>query len=173
MDNKDKNNPTNTSREPDSHAPQSPPTLSTLPELDPQVGVALPPYWKNLFLVALFESWGNISLAARSINISRQAVYNAIKNDPPFADKVYHIREGHVDKIEEIAFERAAAGSDTLIKFILEGKRPEVYGPKKSNEDNIPINVHIYLPDNNREDQPAISDNTSPISGVLEGEVLP
>lgn len=101
---------------------------------------------KNEFL-NYFLRTGSISRAAEKSGLSRQAHYDWLKNDKTGE---YHrawakVNEMYTDYLEEVAAQRATTGrevrvyyqgklvdtryepSDNLLKFLLEGRRPEKY----------------------------------------------
>jgi hypothetical protein len=82
---------------------------------------------KRAFLVALVSSGGNISEAARAINIARNTVYDWETADEDFAEvfRSDAIKKRASDALVDEARRRAMDGSDSLLMFLLKGDRPE------------------------------------------------
>lgn len=120
---------------------------------------------KACFLAA-YLTLGNIAATCRQIGVGRRTVYDWKANDPTFLTQYDDVEDDAVDGLEGEATRRAVQGvdkpvyqggklvghvreySDTLLIFLLKGKRPEVYrerfehsGPKGG-----PIAIH-QLPD--------------------------
>jgi hypothetical protein len=71
------------------------------------------------------------------------------RTDPAYAEAFAEARTMLGDQLEEVAFERAYAGSDTLLIFLLKGAMPHKYGDKRhvdaSDVPQLPdIHVHIH-----------------------------
>lgn len=86
---------------------------------------------RALFLDALRQGC-SVSYAARQAGFSRQAAYAARKVDPQFAESWDDAIETGTDRLEDIAALRAAESSDTLLIFLLKGRRPEKFSDKHS-----------------------------------------
>ena len=84
---------------------------------------------KRAFLRA-FAKNGNVSQSADIVRISRRTHYDWLESDPVYAAAYDEAREQSVDELERIARERAAAGSDTLLIFLLKGERPDKYAER-------------------------------------------
>lgn len=70
----------------------------------------------------------SVTEAARAIDVSTVAMYKAKKLDEQFAaDWDAAIEEG-TDVLEDEAVRRAKDKSDTLLIFLLKGRRPKKYG---------------------------------------------
>jgi hypothetical protein len=69
----------------------------------------------------------SISAAATSIHVSRQAIYKLKLTDTEFAEAMADAVETGTDSLEDEAVKRARAGSDTLLIFLLKGRRPDKY----------------------------------------------
>lgn len=103
--------------------------------------------WKHAFLDALREH-GTVSAAATAAGRNRSYCYEARANDPAFAAAWDEIDGAVTDQLEAEAIRRAKDGvindvyfrgevvgqervySDSLLQFLLRGKRPEVYGDR-------------------------------------------
>lgn len=70
----------------------------------------------------------NVSAAARAAGIGRRTVYEWRDADPEFAAAWAEAEEEAVDKLEEVARERATeGGSDRMLEILLKAHRPEKY----------------------------------------------
>jgi len=126
---------------------------------------------KKKFLTAIAET-GNITEACRLAQTTRTTVYRHKAADPDFAAKWEEAEEAAADMLEKEAWRRAVDGvekgvyhegklvdvqkhySDTLLIFLLKGRRPETYREKWQQSVNIAApgdDVRIYLPENNRD----------------------
>jgi hypothetical protein len=105
----------------------------------------LTPQKREHFVTQLYEH-GNVTLAARSIGLSRQALYQAREGDPEFAAAWEDAVESYADLLEAECDRRAVLGvqrpvlyrgevvdvdyreySDSLLMFRLKALRPEKY----------------------------------------------
>lgn len=111
---------------------------------------------KSEFLDALRDT-GNITIACRACNISRQAAYDARINDPDFADRwddaIHHAteileyecrRRALEGFLEPVYYAGKQVGtirkfSDTLAIFLLKAARPQKY------RDNVSIDVNANV----------------------------
>lgn len=136
----------------------------------PQVAVR-----RKTFLDAYVMS-GNISHSAREAGIDRGTHYKWL-NDPEYAEAFKHADGEAGDALEAEARRRAVEGvdepvgwykgeaggvvrrySDTLLIFLLKGRKPDVFGDKiraeHSGPDGGPIEtaakINVYIPDNAR-----------------------
>jgi hypothetical protein len=110
------------------------------------------PERKETFLEKLREN-PNVTQAAKSIRISRKTLYEWRKNDETFAKEWDDAVQDGTDALEDEAVRRALQGtekpvyqggklvgtvreySDTLLIFLLKGKRPEKYGTDRVKTD--------------------------------------
>lgn len=114
---------------------------------------------KNKFL-NLFVTLGTISKAANEMDISRQTHYDWLNNDDQYAAAFSKAQEMAADLLEEEAVRRATGYevpvyhqgvqvgtrvmySDFLLKFLLQGAKPDKYKERVQNEniDNIPASM--------------------------------
>lgn len=113
---------------------------------------------RRMFLQALEED-GNVSKAAKLIDISRRYAYELRERDPSFAKEWDEAVDIALDNLEGEIYRRAVKGvesdvfykgdscgtkteySDTLAMFILKSRRPQVYGDKLKQE------VTVKFPD--------------------------
>lgn len=107
--------------------------------------------WQPLFLESLRRK-ANVSRAAADAEIDRKTAYRARESSDVFADEWDDALEEGLDYLEEEARRRAYEGtlkpvfyqgeevgyvreySDTLMIFLLKGRRPEVYGDRLKQE---------------------------------------
>lgn len=95
--------------------------------------------WYETFLTAFLE-FGMVTTACRHAKIGRTTFYDAMKDDPEFAESFKFIEEEVTEQLEAEAFRRAHDGttkptqfgdvqvySDTLLIFLLKARRPEKY----------------------------------------------
>lgn len=140
-------------------------------------GVCIPwtPEKETEFLQAVVDHGGNITAAARSINVSHSEVYYRKKIDPAFAAALSEAVATGMEVLESECRRRAFAGSDepvfyqggecgvvrrysdTLAIFLLKGAMPDKYRERLSAEHSGPgggpirAEVVIYIPDNGRD----------------------
>lgn len=120
---------------------------------------------KEDFLKALKEI-GTVQRACNSINIHRNTAYEWKHADPDFSAKWDAVVESHIEELETEARRRAYEGvkkpvyqggelvghvqeySDTLLIFLLKGRRPEVFAERSRNVTlNLDANTIANLPD--------------------------
>lgn len=77
---------------------------------------------KETFINALKDSFGNISKACKAIGLSRQAIYNWMKDDAEFKDSVDNINEYIIDEVENHLFSQIKEGSTAATIFYLKTK---------------------------------------------------
>lgn len=77
-------------------------------------------------LAALAEG-ASLTAAAAAEGIGRQTLWDWRKADPEFDAAVLAAIDAGTDQLEDIARQRAAEQSDTLMIFLLKGRRPEKY----------------------------------------------
>ena len=71
---------------------------------------------------------GTVRKAIYYSGISKRGAYKAKETDLAFSQAWDDALDDAIDKLEEIAFNRARKGNDKLLQFILAGRRPEIYG---------------------------------------------
>jgi hypothetical protein len=69
----------------------------------------------------------SVTAAAEGIGISRAALYKARDHDPEFGALWDEAVESGTDALEDEAVKRAKNSSDTLLIFLLKGRRPEKF----------------------------------------------
>ena len=77
---------------------------------------------KETFLAALLSSDGNISKACGQTNISRTTIYDWIKKDEGFKDKVSYVSEELLDMAEDQLLTMIRNGNLTATIFYLKTK---------------------------------------------------
>ena len=97
-------------------APPAPSTPSTRPW----------PAWARTFL-DLFATSGNVMLSARGAGVDRTTPYLMRKNDQTFAAAWDEADEAATQSLEAEAWKRARGGSDRLLLFLLQARRPQTY----------------------------------------------
>jgi hypothetical protein len=86
---------------------------------------------KRIFLIVL-EKTCNISHAARAAQIDRGTAYDWRQVDDAFNQAWIDAEEAAVDKLEQVAFERAIKGeSDRMLEILLKSHRPHKYVEKQ------------------------------------------
>lgn len=113
---------------------------------------------ERLFLQACCKS-ANVSMAAQMAGVSYVRVYEVMASNPAFKARVHQCLELGLDRLENSAYHRATVGvkepvfyrgekiaevrkpSDKLACFILEHKRPEVYGQRRTLD--VSGSVHV------------------------------
>jgi len=83
--------------------------------------------WHDRFIEILGASC-NVSLAAEGAGVGRATAYEHRAQFPEFAKRWEDAEERAVDLLEEEAWKRAKAQSDTLMIFLLKGRRRKIYG---------------------------------------------
>lgn len=96
-------------------------------------------HWRLKFLDSL-RLHGMVTQAAKDAGIDRDTAYYERQRDPVFAAEWKEALERGVDMLEDVAKQRAYAGSDTLLIFLLKAHRPTVY---RETTRNINTNVQI------------------------------
>ncbi len=83
--------------------------------------------WMVPFLLTLRET-GNIRQATEAAGVSRYTAMSYRSRHRRFARAWAEAQEDAVDLLESAAWERARDSSDTLLKFLLQGRRSEIFG---------------------------------------------
>jgi len=120
------------------------------------------PLWAVPFLRA-YAKTGNVSQALTMAGVSRRSVYKLREADDEFRQALSDAEEDGADELEDIARQRAKAGSDVLLIFLLKGLRPWKY---RDNHHVVNTNAPIdFAIDLSIDDTPHITD-VSP-KGIL------
>ena len=115
------------------------PTHPTPEKSAPPTHPSSPKAWRVVFLDAL-RMHGMVTAAAQTAGIHRDTAYFERSVDPAFAAEWREALDRGVDMLEDVAKQRAYAGSDTLLIFLLKAHRPAVY---RETTRNINANVQI------------------------------
>ena len=81
---------------------------------------------RETFLNVLEETC-NVSEAARQAGIGRSSAYEWRNDDPSFAAAWDDAEQVAIDKLEQVARERAIDSSDRMLEILLKAHRPEKY----------------------------------------------
>lgn len=84
------------------------------------------PGWAQTFL-DLFATSGNVMLSARGAGVNRTTPYLLRKNNAAFAAAWDEADEAATQSLEAEAWKRARGGSDRLLLFLLQARRPQTY----------------------------------------------
>ena len=141
---------------------------------------------QQAFLAAYVACTGNITQAAQSAKVSRQSVLTWRQQYPAFADALADADEQVTDDLEAEALRRAkgwtevrvaADGttyevhkySDTLLIFLLKGRRPEKYreSGKRDGQEISELLKAVLL------ELATVRDGQQPAAPVLEAEFQP
>jgi hypothetical protein len=140
------------------------------------------PKKESEFLAVLRETGGNVSRACAAIELTRARAYEWRRVDPVFALAWDEAVELGTDELEEEARRRAFAGvdepvfyqgeecgavrkySDTLLIFLLKGRRPDKY------RERVTIDVNKLDADIERELAFITSGSQTSVIGETEGE---
>lgn len=114
----------------------------------------LPPAnWPTRFIKSLGEL-GNVRAACEIAAVSRQTAYGLRKADEAFGEAWAEALTASVESLESVAWERARAGSDVLLIFLLKANFPEKYRETHRLEHSGKLEgqagVVIYVPDDGR-----------------------
>jgi hypothetical protein len=113
------------------------------------------PLWAVPFLRA-YSKTGNVKQALLLAGVSRRAVYKLRDVDDEFRQALSDAEDDGADELEGIARDRAKAGSDVLLIFLLKGLRPWKY---RDNHHVISTSTPTdYVIDLSTDDSPHITD---------------
>ena len=99
--------------------------------------------WQSAFLSS-FSQCGNIRKASEDAGVTRQTVWYSHKRHPDFRALYDEAKEESVERLEQVARNRATESSDNLLIFLLKSMRPDVYREVVKNE-NVNVNVNADL----------------------------
>lgn len=84
------------------------------------------PAWAQTFL-DLFATSGNVMLSARGAGVNRTTPYLLRTKNEAFAAAWEEADEAATQTLEAEAWKRARSGSDRLLLFLLQARRPQTY----------------------------------------------
>jgi hypothetical protein len=90
---------------------------------------------KRAFLQA-YLTVGKVLEACQASHLPHSMHYYWKRTDPVYAEAFAEARTMLGEQLEEVAFERAYAGSDTLLIFLLKGAMPHKYSDKVAHTDH-------------------------------------
>lgn len=93
-----------------------------------------PPAWEQAFL-ADFRVTANIASACDAASVERAVVVERIVKSNSFRVKLALAEDEAIDRLEAAAWRRALDKSDRLLTYLLDNKRPEVYGKTVRSDD--------------------------------------
>lgn len=111
--------------------------------------------------VALLRSEGNLTKAACILRRSRRVVDGFVSRNLALSDLLLDIKGMFLDKVEEQSRLLAAAGDGSMVRFVLStlGKeRGYTTRAEVSGKDGEALNVHFFLPENNRDKKEEVTD---------------
>jgi hypothetical protein len=115
---------------------------------------------KRAFLKAYIDL-GKVVDACQHAALDHSMHYYWLRTDAEYAEAFAQAKVLAGERLEEVAFERAYAGSDTLLIFLLKGAMPHKYGDKVAHTDNKggPLVVKVVYENAPQESQ---ASDTSP-----------
>lgn len=108
----------------------------------------------------------SVSAAAHRIGVTRQALYKLRGNDAEFSAAWEDAYESGTDNLEDEAVKRAKDSSDTLLIFLLKGRRPDKY------RERFTIDVNKLDADIERELAIITAGSQTSITGEAESETI-
>lgn len=85
---------------------------------------------KQLAFLAAYRESGSVSAAAKAARIQRRTHYDWLEHDP-YRSEFLRVRENLADLLLDEAIQRAVAGSDRLLEFLLKGLKPEIFNRQR------------------------------------------
>jgi hypothetical protein len=96
------------------------------------------------FFNALSEG-ASVTGAAKAAGYARACVYEYRNADEPFARAWDDAVEAGTDVLEDVAAERGKDHSDTLLIFLLKGRRPEKFKDRAQLDANVNVSGDVVL----------------------------
>jgi len=119
--------------------------MATKPRREADYDLPDRPLWAVPFLRA-YAKTGNTAEALKLAGVSRRTVYRLRDTDEQFRQALSDAEEDGADELEAVAKQRAIAGSDVLVMFLLKGLRPWKYRENHNvNLSSAPTNYVIDL----------------------------
>lgn len=101
--------------------------------------------WFPTFVTTL-RATGNITRSCEQAGVSKQSYYNMREKRPDLAEEADEALDKAISALELEARDRALAGSDTMLIFLLKKLKPDVYGDRIGIEHSGQIDVeHGYV----------------------------
>lgn len=94
------------------------------------------PAWEHAFL-AEFRVTANMAIACEAASVERAVVVERMYKSESFRVKLALAEDEAIDRLEAVAWRRAVEKSDRLMTYLLENKRPEVYGKNARPDDGM------------------------------------
>lgn len=91
------------------------------------------PATKKVFL-EVYARHGTILAASQEVNVSRSLVARWIETDPVFRQGMIDAKLATVDMLKKTAIDRAQAGSDPLLIFLLKNLAPDEFSERIRHE---------------------------------------
>ena len=98
---------------------------------------------------AIRQAKGNVTEAAEALDVSRTAVYDAVRRWKTVRQELHKWRKTAVTEAEGRLFEAMRRDEEWAIRMILRNQRPEQWEPKKKQEvehsgpDGEPITIEV------------------------------
>lgn len=108
--------------------------------------------WRKIFLNTIRQK-GVIREGCREAKISRSQILRTMDREPEFKRAFDLAKQDFIDKLEKAAFDRALAGSETLLKFTLTANRSDVYNQAVRSEVKVDQTVYKTGPAEYTSDQ--------------------
>lgn len=118
--------------------------------MPPPIRTVRTPEKEQAFLDALATGL-SIAGAARAAGLGRQTVYDWRNADSDFAARWDSAIEEGTDHLEDVAIRRAEESSDTLLIFMLKGRRGEKYADRVKSEN---VNTNFVVSASPEEEEP-------------------
>ena len=90
-----------------------------------------------------FQDTNNITEACKVAGIHRTTWNKWLESDLEFKEIANTLYEGVVDNLECVAFNRASAGNDNMLKFMLEAHRPDRYRRDQGKDSSINVAIQV------------------------------
>lgn len=102
-----------------------------------------PKGWQDRFFEQLGET-GIVSLAASRAGVTRARVYKLLETSPPFKARWDAAQKLAVGTLLDAATSRALSASDHLLRWLIEKRAPEQYGPTLSVTQTGTLNATVH-----------------------------
>ena len=99
---------------------------------------------KRAKFLASLEEGNSIARAASDAGVGRSTAYEWRTAEPAFAKAWDDAVESGTDALEDEAIKRAKNGSDTLLIFMLKGRRPEKFKERFSSDQRVTVQEKTF-----------------------------